>query len=98
MKKSIVLYLIIFITTFYAFKLKSGEDKPVPIPPSRQRTGGNAEKGYQYLITGDYVKGGIPYNAFLFGAGLSSENFLNRDGLNKNVSHEYTAITSSNGE
>ncbi|MFL5774561.1 MAG: hypothetical protein ACJ75F_15460 [Flavisolibacter sp.] len=98
MRKTLILCLIISIVSLTAFFSIRSEDKPVAVPPSKQRTGGNAEKGFQYLITGDYVKGGIPYNAFLFGAGLSGENFLKRDGLNKNVSHEYTAITSSNGE
>lgn len=98
MRKLIVLFLLVFIITLSAFIIKNGEDKPVPIPPSKQRTGGDAKKGFEYLVTGDYVKGGIPYNAFLFGAGLSRENYLNRDGLNKNISHEYTAITAPNGE
>ena len=35
----------------------SSRDKPVPIPASPQRSG-DADAGYHYLITGDYLKSG----------------------------------------
>ena len=44
------------------------------------------------------MRSGIPYNAFLFGAGLAPQDYLNRQGLNKNISYQYTAIKASNGE
>lgn len=72
--------------------------KPVPIPPSPQR-GGNAAQGYQYLITGDYVKGGLPYDYYLMGnRGKENKNFLKRSGLNANVGHEFTVVQAPNGE
>jgi mono/diheme cytochrome c family protein len=99
MRQVIILLIIIsclagFTTAITA--LRNG--KPVAIPAGQQRTGGDSAKGYQYLVTGDYVKGGIPYNLFVMGMGKEKDNFLGRDGLNKNLSHEYTAVTSSNGE
>ena len=56
-------FLIIFISisciiTANSFFKTSSED-PVAVPPSKQRTG-DADKGYEYLITGDYIKSGIP--------------------------------------
>ena len=99
MKKIAVLGLIIFSCfIFSAFIKHLNEEKPVYIPPSKQRLGGSSLKGYNYLISGDYVKGGIPYNIFFVGAGKSKINYLKRNNLNLEVSYEYTAIKASNGE
>lgn len=92
----IVLFCLAFFIFFSAFITKLTEE-PVPIPPSKQRTGGDPKKGYEYLVTGDYVKSGIPYNIFLFGA-ANQKKYLQREGLNKNVPHGYTAVTAYNGE
>jgi mono/diheme cytochrome c family protein len=73
------------------------EDKPVYIPAEKQRTG-DAQKGYKYLTTGDYVKGGIPYDFFLLGAGTQKTNHLGRIGLNANVRHDFTVVKAANGE
>ncbi len=73
----------------------SGVPEPVPIPPSKQRVG-DAQKGYDYLVTGDYVKGGIP--PFLFNMGPKESVYLNREGRNKKLPHGFTAVTARNGE
>jgi mono/diheme cytochrome c family protein len=73
------------------------KDEPVPVPASPQRSGDAAE-GYRYLVTGDYIKSGIPYDYFLMGFGKTATNLLQRDGLNAQVSHEYTAVKAANGE
>lgn len=83
-----------FLTGFSRFQ---DPEKPVPIQPSRQRTG-DARKGYEYLTTGDYVKGGLPYDFFILGLGKDKKNYLGRTGLNGTVSHEYTIIKAANGE
>ncbi|HTR30080.1 MAG TPA: hypothetical protein VMH27_12470 [Puia sp.] len=72
-------------------------DRPVPIPASPQRSG-DAAAGYKYLTTGDYIKSGIPYDYFLMGFGRTTANYLHRDSPNAVISHEYTAVKSSNGE
>jgi mono/diheme cytochrome c family protein len=82
-----------FSTTFHG----PGKDQPVSIPASPQRTG-DANKGYKYLTTGDYIKSGIPYNYFLLGFGKSVSNRLERDSPNDLISHEYTAVSAANGE
>lgn len=96
-KASIFLCLFLSIFCLSAFIDRLESDKPVFIPPSKQRTG-DAQKGWDYLVNGDYVKSGIPYAAFLFGSGKSKTNYLNRTGLNEKLSHEYTAIKAANGE
>ena len=94
MKKVVVIGLM--VVCCFAFTSISDliEVEPVPIPPSPQRLGGDPQKGFDYLTTGDYVKGGIPYSFFLLGMGKQKTNYLNRTGRNEKLSHEYTAIES----
>ncbi len=91
----------IIVAGVVAFAFTTHGDEPVKIPSSPQRKGGNPVKGYDYLVTGDYVKGGIPLDIFLAGAnamGMNSQNQLKRTNINKDLPYEYTAITASNGE
>ena len=89
----LVIASLSFSTVITHFK----EEKPTPIPPSKQRSGDAAE-GYRYLTTGDYVKGGLPYDFYLMGFGASKTNYLKREGLNANVNHDYSVVKSPNGE
>ena len=84
MKKTLVLLIMSAAIYSFTFISKLTEEKPVPIPPSKQRTNGDVKKGYDYLVTGGYVKGGIPLNIFMFGT-MGQKNYLQRDGLNKNI-------------
>ena len=70
---------------------------PVYIPPSAQRSGDTSE-GYHYLVTGDYLKSGIPYSYFKLGFGQTSHSLLKRGGLNDKVGYEYTVVKAPNGE
>ena len=72
-------------------------EKPVYIPETAQRSGDTAA-GYTYLTTGDYVKGGIPFDVFGLAVGKSKTNYLHREGINASLSHEYTAVKAANGE
>ena len=72
-------------------------EKPVYIPETAQRSGDTAA-GYTYLTTGDYVKGGIPFDVFGLAVGKSKTNYLHREGVNASLSHEYTAVKAANGE
>ena len=99
MKKLIALILILvccmaFVTI--TSKFKEGEN-PEFINPSKQRSG-DAAKGFTYLTTGDYLKSGIPYSLFFMGVGKDTNNYLNRTGNNKNLSHDFTAVKAPNGE
>lgn len=94
MKKALILSICISLVALCSAFFTG--DEPTPIPPSRQRTG-DATKGFEYLTTGDYIRSGIPYNFFVMGAGKNKNNFLNRQGINTSVSHEYTAVKAPNG-
>ncbi len=67
------------------------------IPASPQRTG-NADSGYQYLITGDYLKSGLPLNLFFMGRGADKANLLERTGDNAKIPFDFTAVKAANGE
>ncbi len=99
MKKTFVLFAIALIS--FAFinitSVLEQNENPTYIPASKQRTG-DAAKGYEYLTTGDYLKSGIPYSFFMLGVPKDSNNYLNRSGLNKNLSHDFTAVKAPNGE
>ena len=99
MKKWIVLAVLVVAGFAFTRVLETfHEEQPVYIPSSQQRTGGDPKKGFEYLTKGDYVKGGIPFNIYVLGLGKSRTNFLQRDGINEKVSHEYTAMKAPNGE
>ncbi|HZK65411.1 MAG TPA: hypothetical protein VFC34_14805 [Puia sp.] len=98
MKKSLV--ILGFAAAGLAFSSimpRKGGDEPVPIPPSKQRTG-DAETGFTYLTTGDYLKSGIPLSYFRMMFGKGSANYLNREAENKEIPYDYTAVKATNGE
>lgn len=66
------------------------------IPVSAQRIG-DAEIGYQYLISGAYMSSGIPYDAYIRGFGEDNSNLLGRTGDNAKVLYDYTVVTAANG-
>jgi mono/diheme cytochrome c family protein len=70
------------------------ESSPLPDNPQRM---GDASIGYEYLISGNYMSSGVPYDAFLLGTSVNPDNRLNRTGDNANLPYDYTAITASNG-
>lgn len=65
------------------------------LPASLQRSG-DAKKGYNYLVNGNYVDGGIPFSLWLSLRGENTTNILNRQGDNAKVGYAYSVITTSN--
>jgi hypothetical protein len=99
MKKWTVIFIMMLSSMVFTHMVTNHDEyDPVPIPPSVQRTGGDVQKGFDYLTTGNYVKGGIPYSIFVLGMGKDKKNYLQRDGKNEKISYEYTAVTADNGE
>ncbi|MCC7224692.1 MAG: c-type cytochrome [Chitinophagales bacterium] len=67
------------------------------IAGSVQRNGTPAA-GRDYLLYGDFVDHGVPYNIYTLAFGSSGDgNLLERTGDNANIRHDYTAITAPNG-
>jgi len=65
------------------------------IPPSPQRNG-DPQAGYEYMVYGDYLDSGIPYDAYMNIAGTSS-NRLARTGDNAALDFTHNAVTAPNG-
>ncbi len=66
------------------------------IPSSPQRSG-DPQTGYDYLVSGDYIGAGVPYDAYLLAYGQDASNPLGREAPNDVVLHEFTAVTAPNG-
>lgn len=66
------------------------------LEPSAQRSG-NAANGYQYLIYGDYVGSGIPFQVFKQFFGSNSPDDLGRTGDADGIPFQYNVVTASNG-
>jgi cytochrome c2 len=102
MKKFFILIILASLTSLYACTVgknrqSPGEAVPVYIPASKQRSGDEA-RGFEYLVTGDYVKGGIPYKWYMMGIGGDKNNYLGRSGVNEKIRHDFTAMKAPNGE
>lgn len=95
--KTGILLLFIMTSVLSVSFLFFNEEKPVPILPSKQRLGGDINRGYDYLVNGDYVKGGVPTNIFRMGIGKPVLH-LERDSINEGLPHDFTAVKADNGE
>jgi cytochrome c5 len=67
--------------------------------PSDPQRGGDAAKGYDYLINGGYITCGIPKTAYdqVFGNPPVADKIDGRTGDNKNLPFYYSAATSAEG-
>ncbi len=65
------------------------------IPASEQRAG-DPQKGYKYLVEGDYIVSGIPIDLFSM-ARSPAKNQLKRKGDQAALAYHYTAVTAPNG-
>lgn len=98
MKKSIIIgaIVVVFFIAGNSFRQSDETEQPVYIPPSEQRTG-DAAKGYEYLIYGDYIRSGIPLGYYTLLNGKDRNNYLQRTGKNANLSFDYNLVTAPNG-
>jgi len=67
------------------------------LAPEIQRQG-DAEKGRDYLINGNYLSSGIPYAVFNNFFEANDANVLNREGDNASLPPNFTAVNHENGE
>jgi len=95
MKKIILLTFV--CVALMAFGYLGFQEEPEVIEPSPQRTGGDAGKGYDYLVNGDYVRSGLPLQVFRLAYG-KSDSLLQRPGANAGIPFGFTAVKAGNGE
>ncbi len=92
---------IIFLLTIVCFSFSrfvyNNPGEGTYIQPSPQRSGDPAV-GYHYLLNGDYLKSGIPFNYFRMVFAKKNSSYLQRDSLNRDIGYEYTAVKAGNGE
>jgi hypothetical protein len=97
LKKYLAIFFICLSGLSATLLVKPGPDDPVVIPAGIQRTG-NADSGYNYIVTGDYVNSGLPLFLYRLGIGRDKLNQLNREGLNASVRYDFNVVTASNDE
>lgn len=66
------------------------------IPPSEQRTG-DADKGFEYLLNGNYVSSGIPYLLYQSLNPKIDQPLVSRNPENKNIPPQFTLVTNQDG-
>lgn len=67
----------------------------IPAHPQRE---GDPERGYRYLIYGDYVSSGIPLGAFKrYSAALKAKHDLGRTGDSKGIPFAFNVVTAAEG-
>ncbi|MEY4135164.1 MAG: hypothetical protein RL386_1514, partial [Bacteroidota bacterium] len=72
--------------------------KTKTIAPSPQSEGGDPQKGWEYLLYGDYIGSGIPYD--VLGkrlGGKKGDTVLQRSGPNAALPYNLTAFPAKNG-
>ncbi len=91
MKKTIVILTLILLPLLFAFSHDDANTELVSIQ-SYLQVNGDANAGYNYLVTGDFLKSGIPYGVFTMVNGKNTNNLLGRTGKNATVGHNYNVI------
>ena len=69
----------------------------ITIKATPQIKGGDAAAGWDYLVTGNYIGSGIPFDLVKKKIATQKDTVLNRTGVNKNLPFGLTAFQHSNG-
>ena len=75
----------------------SEEWKVKKIEPSKQQTDGNPEKGLEFLIYGDYIGSGIPFDFYKDQLLEKADTVLKRNGNNSHLPYLLNAFEAENG-
>ncbi len=96
---TIIVYSGIMIFWACAAKLSSVDlyAEPQKLAPNPQHPG-NAVTGYDYLVTGNYIKSGVPYSIYKRAQKFQAPKpDLNRKGLNTGIPYDFTRVQAPNG-
>lgn len=96
MKWKITCSLFLLMIALGAFSVRSTAPKPLPIPANPQVIG-NANKGWNYLIYGDFIKSGLPLPLFKLIQGKDPNNYLQRTGESAQIPHGFNLVQHENG-
>lgn len=100
LRKKLLIACSIVITIGCVHKITTSpyySEKAIEIPATQQFPG-SATEGFDYLVTGDYLKSGIPVKIYKKGLRyLSGKSDLGRTGNNKGIPFDFTYIKAPNG-
>ncbi len=88
--------LVILLIISVAAITPENEVRPVYVPGSAQRSG-DADAGFNYIVTGDYLKSGIALSYYNLINGKAKTNPLGRSGKNAEVPYNFNVVKSDNG-
>lgn len=75
----------------------SSDWKVKSLPSYDQQLDGNPEAGLDYLMYGDYIGSGVPYEFFKKKISGRPDTVLNRTGENANIPYAFNVFTAPNG-
>ncbi len=94
--------ILAFSLTILSCQNKNQVPKPIPILETTEtlsasiQRAGNIENGYDYLVNGNYVDSGIPFDLWISLRGENAENILKRQGDNAKIGYGFNVVTTSN--
>jgi cytochrome c553 len=91
----IVMLAVVAVISIAAINISEPFKEGVFIEPSEQRNG-DKQKGYDYLVNGDYLKSGLGYKYYVLLNGKDKKNFLDRTGKAANVAYDFNLIKTKN--
>lgn len=94
-KTIIVILILVAAVSLAAITIGEPFKEGVFIEPSEQRSG-DKDKGYDYLVNGDYLKSGLGYSYYVLLNGKDKKNYLERTGKAANVSYNFNLVKSKN--
>lgn len=74
------------------------EWKTKVIPATPQQNDGDPDQGFAYLVGGDYIGSGIPYEFYRKRLPGKPDTVLRRGGMNATIPYDFTAFIAPNGE
>lgn len=77
---------------------ESGDWKTMEVPATPQQLDGDAQAGLNYLIYGDYIGSGLPYEFIKKRFAGKPDTVLHRSGDNANIEYAMTVFTAPNGQ
>lgn len=98
-KQSLVIAIICLVASISIAAINIGEPfkEGIFIEPSEQQSG-DIQKGYDYLVNGDYLKSGLGYNYYVLLNGKDKTNYLGRTGKAANVAYNFNLIKTKNNQ
>ncbi|PHN08371.1 c-type cytochrome [Flavilitoribacter nigricans] len=103
MKKYLIFAFLVLLIACNTYKSPDySYDKDIPwkvkqIEAGPQQTDGDAQAGLDYLIYGDYLGSGVPYELYEKRASNKPDTVFRREGDNARVNYAFTAFTAQNG-